>query len=98
GNYTIKRIVDIDPNNLWTTYGESSAGVVQVTEDSATYSASVKTTAEVKPKGTGLLTGAVIDVKQFFSSGWKSIVFILAVALILAIFIISRKQRLKRRF
>ena len=44
GNYSIKRLIDIDPNDVWVNYGQEPIGTVRVLETVAVPSVSLKTT------------------------------------------------------
>ena len=48
-NYTIKRIVDIDPNNVWINYGQEAIGIMEVKENSDSYGISALKTGENNP-------------------------------------------------
>ncbi len=90
-NYTIKRTIDIDPNNVWINYGQDVIGTFIVTESLTGHGASVKNTGEVMPKTKlSKITGAVIGAGQHILSGWQLVVTIAIIGLVLVVFIVSR--------
>jgi len=49
GNYSIKRIIDIDPNNVWINYGQEAIGSFVMAESLSTYGIGVEKTGENNP-------------------------------------------------
>ena len=49
GNYSIKRIIDIDPNNIWINYGQEVVGTFMVTESIANPDINLEKTGEAMP-------------------------------------------------
>ncbi len=105
GNYSIKRIVDIDPNNVWINYGQEVISLFVMTETLSTYGISVENTGEVMPEKEGPLenikskiTGGVVGVSQLIS-GWQIVAIIAIIGGVLIVFIISKTiLRLKENF
>ena len=97
GNYSIKRIIDIDPNNIWINYGQELISLFTMAESLTTYGISVEKTGEVMPEKEGLLqdikskiTGAVTGISNFALSGWQIVAIIAIIGGVLVVFIISR--------
>lgn len=49
GNYSIKRIIDIDPNNVWINYGQDIMGTIRITEPLNSYGITLDKTGENIP-------------------------------------------------
>jgi hypothetical protein len=49
GNYSIKRIIDIDPNNVWINYGQELVSTFTMAESLTNYGISVEKTGENNP-------------------------------------------------
>lgn len=49
GNYSIKRIIDIDPNNVWINYGQETIGIITLTESLNDFGISLEKTGEIIP-------------------------------------------------
>jgi hypothetical protein len=49
GNYSIKRIIDIDPNNIWINYGQETIGSFVMKESLSTYGIAIEKTGENNP-------------------------------------------------
>ena len=49
GNYSIKRIIDIDPNNVWINYGQDMIGSFVMAEGLSNYGIAVEKTGENNP-------------------------------------------------
>ena len=47
GDYSIKRIIDVDPNDVWVNYGQETIGTVAVPEDSINFGINLIKTGEV---------------------------------------------------
>jgi hypothetical protein len=89
--YSIKRTIDIDPNNVWISYGQEIIGSFITTEILATYGASVKNTGEVMPGNfLSRITGAITGISNSLLSGWQIVLIIAIPGLVLIVFIISR--------
>jgi hypothetical protein len=105
GNYSIKRIIDIDPSNIWINYGQELISTLTMAESLSTYGISSKTTGEIMPEREGVLenikskiTGAITGVSQLLVSGWQIVAIIGIIAGLLVVSIISRTiLRLKKK-
>lgn len=53
GNYSIKRIIDIDPLGIWYNYGQDFVGDFTMLESLSNYGIDLETTGESNPKITG---------------------------------------------
>jgi len=96
GNYSIKRIIDIDPNNVWINYGQETIGSFVMLEGLSNYGISVEKTGEIMPEKEGILqsiksgiTGAITGIGQLLS-GWQIVAVLAIIGGILITFIISR--------
>ncbi|MDP3734493.1 MAG: LamG domain-containing protein, partial [Nanoarchaeota archaeon] len=49
GDYSIKRIIDIDPQGVWINYGQEEIDTITVTEDITSFGASLERTGEENP-------------------------------------------------
>ncbi len=49
GDYSVKRIIDIDPNNVWINYGQESIGSFVMSESLSNYGAVIEKTGEDNP-------------------------------------------------
>ncbi len=49
GDYTLKRIIDIDPNDVWINYGQEEIDTITVTEDMENYGINLEKTGEDNP-------------------------------------------------
>ena len=97
GDYSIKRIIDIDPSGVWYNYGSEVISDFTMLESLSTYGASVENTGEVMPERNLIksiksgITGAVTDVGNYLLlSGWQIVVIIGIIGGVLVFFIISR--------
>lgn len=102
GNYSIRRIIDIDPNNVWINYGQGTISLITLTENVNNHGISVKKTGEIMPEKKGLLetiksgiTGAVTGVSQLFISGWQIVLIITMLCITFIVFIIVRYNTIK---
>jgi hypothetical protein len=96
GNYSIKRIIDIDPNSVWINYGQELIGTFMVTESISSSGISIEKTGEVIPEREKQLqnikseiTGAAIGVSPLLS-GWQIVIIITVIGGVLIVFIISK--------
>ncbi len=96
GDYLIKRIIDIDPNNVWINYGQETIGSFVMAEGLTNYGIALEKTGEVMPLEEGLLqniktgiTGAVTGFKQLLS-GWQIVAIFAIIGGILITLIISK--------
>jgi len=97
GNYSIKRIIDIDPNNVWINYGQELISSFVMAETLSTYGIGIEKTGEATAEKEGLLkditskiTGAVTGEFQTLLSGWQIVAIITVIGLVLITSIISR--------
>ncbi|MCX6746807.1 MAG: LamG domain-containing protein [Candidatus Pacearchaeota archaeon] len=97
GDYSIKRIIDIDPNNVWINYGQELISKFTMVEGLANYGISVEKTGEVIPKKEGLLqniksgiTGAITGISNFVLSGGQIVAIVAIIGGVLVVFIISK--------
>ena len=62
GNYSIKRIIDIDPNNVWVNYGQENIGIFTLTKSISDAGIVLEKTGEINPSvsdgGASGITGS----------------------------------------
>jgi hypothetical protein len=97
GDYSIKRIIDIDPNNVWINYGQELISKFTMAEGLANYGIGVEKTGETVPNKGGLLqdiksgiTGAITGISNLVLSGWQIVTIIAIISEVLITFIISK--------
>ncbi len=90
GNYNIKRMIDVDPNNNWINYGQETIGTFTATEDINHFGINLKKTGEIYSEEKPIsLTGNVIgNVKKWFENSQITIL-IISIASLIALAIIS---------
>ncbi len=69
GNYSIKRIIDIDPNNVWINYGQEMIGSFTILEGLSNYGIAVEKTGENNP---GVSSQQTSNSQASSSSGGSS--------------------------
>jgi hypothetical protein len=69
GNYSIKRIIDIDPNNVWINYGQEKIGSFVMAEGLTDYGIAVEKTGESNPNANNQQTPNIQETSGGGSSG-----------------------------
>jgi len=103
GNYSIKRIIDIDPLGVWYNYGQEVISSFTMLESLSTYGASVEITGEAMPEKSLIqniksgITGAVSGVGEYLLlSGWQIVFIVGIISMVLVVFIVIGSRTLLR--